>query len=332
MTTMQMDVALDVPLDKLVTEQKQAKKALRTSSTAGKAPRTRPSSKLSAGSAGSGKSLFTRSGATAGLRSSDLRATLSSVSLVRRAKSAPPGAGGKRLPASDLRSSLSSQSAGLQTASAAAKSRASATATMATSSPRNQQQQQQQQQHRPMTITITNDRLYSNANAGDKNAKPNKPKDKTYRDPNLDYVQIQRPPARGQQVSTSPPATISTYPVYETPSSTVSQNAFFPPTGTTVRISNLHRSASADDLKAVFSRFGDILSVSIQLDAQQQSLGIATITFTSKHAALMAVQQYHNTLVDGNLLKAELIRNPTSATQIVGHIGGNTSFVGVGRR
>ncbi|KAI9144054.1 hypothetical protein BKA69DRAFT_1057967 [Paraphysoderma sedebokerense] len=67
----------------------------------------------------------------------------------------------------------------------------------------------------------------------------------------------------------------------------------------TIRVSNLHRGASIEDIKTVFSHFGDITECRLQTDAAGQSLGIATISYTTRAAAQAAMQEYHNRSVDG---------------------------------
>ncbi|KAI8851057.1 hypothetical protein BC829DRAFT_133480 [Chytridium lagenaria] len=68
-----------------------------------------------------------------------------------------------------------------------------------------------------------------------------------------------------------------------------------------ITVANLHPSASAEDVKTVFSEFGNILQCSLSIDSQGS--GFAEIVFDNRKSTLAAIQKYHNQIADGKTLQ-----------------------------
>ncbi|KAJ7567216.1 hypothetical protein O6H91_02G137300 [Diphasiastrum complanatum] len=78
-------------------------------------------------------------------------------------------------------------------------------------------------------------------------------------------------------------------------------------TGTKLFISNLHYGVLAEDLKALFSEFGDIKRYSIHHDKNGRPKGTGEIVFAKESDAIAALLQYNSVLLDGRPLLIELV-------------------------
>lgn len=69
-----------------------------------------------------------------------------------------------------------------------------------------------------------------------------------------------------------------------------------------VRVSNLHPAASAEDIRTIFSPFGNILSVNMvpSLKGGDKGTQGALIVFSSKAGATAAINEFNGTLADGS--------------------------------
>ncbi|KAG2180951.1 hypothetical protein INT43_008531 [Umbelopsis isabellina] len=78
---------------------------------------------------------------------------------------------------------------------------------------------------------------------------------------------------------------------------------------TTILIRNLDPGANAEDVRAAFMSFGEVLDCELAVDRSGRSLGEAEVQFASRDSALKAVQQLDGELADGRVLRLSLRDN-----------------------
>ncbi|WCJ19564.1 THO complex subunit 4 [Euphorbia peplus] len=79
------------------------------------------------------------------------------------------------------------------------------------------------------------------------------------------------------------------------------------PWGTKLYISNLDYGVSDRDLELLFSEEGELLWHSVHYDRSGRSKGTAEVVFARQEDALASVLRYHNSPLDGKLMKISLI-------------------------
>ncbi|KAJ2958693.1 hypothetical protein NQZ79_g5737 [Umbelopsis isabellina] len=77
---------------------------------------------------------------------------------------------------------------------------------------------------------------------------------------------------------------------------------------TTILIRNLDPGANAEDVRAAFLSFGEVLDCELAVDRSGRSLGEAEVQFASRDSAIKAVQQLDGELADGNDIGHERLR------------------------
>lgn len=98
-------------------------------------------------------------------------------------------------------------------------------------------------------------------------------------------------------------------------------------TGSKIYISNLDYGVSNEDIKELFSEFGDLKHFSVHYDRSGRSKGTAEVVFARKLDALAAVKRYNDVQLDGKPMKIEIvgtnIDKPAVLTRISGGGFGN---------
>lgn len=92
---------------------------------------------------------------------------------------------------------------------------------------------------------------------------------------------------------------------------------------TMLHVSNLHYNVSNADVKTLFSDIGPVKKAVVHYDKSGRSLGTAEVTFTTREAAIRAINKYNNLPLDGRPMNITLVpsSNSTLRSPIKGKIG-----------
>ncbi|AOW01002.1 hypothetical protein B0I75DRAFT_118143 [Yarrowia lipolytica] len=106
--------------------------------------------------------------------------------------------------------------------------------------------------------------------------------------------------------------------------------------GTNLYITNLNPAINNERLRAYFSKFGEITSVRIMLDAVGNSKGFGFVCFRDPDHASNAIAEMHNRPIEGNVLQVAIAhkKDPQSAPYSLGKrfppsVGGAVPVVGM---
>lgn len=69
-----------------------------------------------------------------------------------------------------------------------------------------------------------------------------------------------------------------------------------------VKVTNLHKDLTQQDIESLFSKAGDIKSVDLKINTQGVSTGVATVEFVTKQSASRAIDMFHRRQAVGNII------------------------------